>query len=172
MQLADTIVESWRPIPDHSNYLASTLGRIKNRKTGRILKPQPLRSRWGDQKYLQIGLSLGSATHRITKSLHRLIAQTFLPDFSPTLSVNHRDTNKQNNAVENLEMVSHQENMDHAVAMGLIRGCQSRFTQSDVDAMKALRESGILVPEIAERFGASKDTVYSLLTGRRRPRAE
>ena len=54
-------------------------------------------------------------------SVHRLVAQHFLPDWNPGLEVNHIDGNRDNNRADNLEMCTHQRNMEHAIAGGLKR---------------------------------------------------
>ena len=52
-------------------------------------------------------------------SVHRIVAAHFLDDWDPELEVNHIDGNRYNNAVENLEMCTHQRNMEHAIANDL-----------------------------------------------------
>ena len=51
--------------------------------------------------------------------VHRLVAETFLGKPNFLCEVNHKDGNKQNNAVANLEWVSHSENVSHAYKKGL-----------------------------------------------------
>ena len=60
-------------------------------------------------------------THHVTKSffLHRLVAMTFIPNTENKSEVNHKDGNKCNNCVSNLEWVTRLENQQHAIRMGL-----------------------------------------------------
>ena len=46
--------------------------------------------------------------------VHRLVVKAFISDIPDDMEVNHKDGNKQNNKVENLEIVSHKENMVHS----------------------------------------------------------
>lgn len=53
--------------------------------------------------------------------LHRLVANAFIPNPNGKPYVNHIDGNKRNNCVDNLEWVTEQENVDHAIRTGLWR---------------------------------------------------
>lgn len=97
--------ENWKIIPHTKNlYFASDLGRIKNSK-GEMLKFFKI-----THGYLGCALYLPEKKQAIC---HRLIAETFLPNFSHRLQVNHIDLNKQNNIATNLEMVTPAENIRH-----------------------------------------------------------
>ena len=68
--------------------------------------------------YLQVGLSnKGDKTFRV----HRLVALTFIPNPYNLPQVNHKDGNKKNNCVDNLEWISNYDNMQHAVKLGLTK---------------------------------------------------
>lgn len=55
----------------------------------------------------------------LNRYIHRLVAEAFLPDWSQSLQVNHIDGNKQNNTVDNLEMVTPSQNITHAHRTGI-----------------------------------------------------
>lgn len=75
-------------------------------------------------KYRRVTLSRDHKTKRIL--VHRLVAQTFLPNPDNKECVNHIDNNGMNNAVENLEWATHAENMLHAQQQGRLFSSQSR----------------------------------------------
>lgn len=55
----------------------------------------------------------------VCKTVHRIVATTFIPNPENKRCVNHKDGNKLNNAVDNLEWCSHSENHRHAFRLGL-----------------------------------------------------
>lgn len=83
----------------------------------------------GEQKILSLSKSSSGYYHvqlykngvASTKLIHILVADAFLPKPEGKTEINHIDGNKANNAVSNLEWVTHQENLKHAVDTGLKR---------------------------------------------------
>lgn len=73
---------------------------------------------------------------------HRLVAEAFLQNWDPSLYVNHKNAVTNDNRVENLEMVTHSENLQHAFRLGLFdnRGCKnkmSKLNNNDVRFIKS-----------------------------------
>jgi hypothetical protein len=64
---------------------------------------------------------------KYTRQLHCLVAATFIGPKEKGYDVNHKDANKQNNALENLEYLTHQDNMTHAAMMGLMQKGEKHF---------------------------------------------
>jgi len=77
-----------------------------------------------------------------TISVHRLVAKAFLSDYSEELQVNHKDLNKTNNNVDNLEMITNIENIRHAFKNGAFKDRigevigTSKYTKEDVILIK------------------------------------
>ena len=96
--------EIWKDVKGHEgHYQVSNLGRIRNLRTGKITgydRPSNIR---GDYLSCSIGL------------IHRIIAETFIPNPGNKPEINHKNFDKTDNRVENLEWVTKQENMDHFV---------------------------------------------------------
>ncbi len=105
--------EEWRiiPIPGNDIYQASYLGQIRNKNTKRILK-KPITE--GGYEKVCLYLENGRKLHLV----HRLIAFAFIPNPNNFPEVNHKDRNKTNNRVENLEWVTRSMNMKHCVETG------------------------------------------------------
>lgn len=66
-------------------------------------------------------VSLNKNKNRRNFGVHRLVAEAFIPNPNYFPVVNHKDGNKQNNCVENLEWVTYEENIIHAWKTGLIK---------------------------------------------------
>jgi hypothetical protein len=97
--------EEWLPIKDFENYEISSLGRVHNTKTGRMLK---LTAKGG---YMFVGLSVNSEGK--TLAIHRLVALAFIENPENKPQVNHKDKNRSNNNVSNLEWTTALENNLH-----------------------------------------------------------
>lgn len=104
--------EEWRKLKDFSKYEGSSEGRIRNSKTGRILKTS-----LKEKRYEQVSLFKDKKSH--TKSVHCLIADAFYDGDHTGLEVNHIDGNKLNNRIDNLEYCTRSANTLHALKMNL-----------------------------------------------------
>lgn len=105
-------MEEWKSHPDTNIYEISNEGRIKNRRTGRILKPS-----LNSNGYETVQLHYDGGAH--SERVHRLVAKTFLDGEYYGLDVNHIDGNKTNNNVDNLEWCDRSGNIRHAFDTGL-----------------------------------------------------
>lgn len=110
--------EVWKYIDNYSNkYKISNYGNIISyavNQNGYKIKPRI--DRYG---YYKVALSKNGK--RIYTTIHRLVAQTFIPNPENKPTVNHKDGNKLNNYVGNLEWSTNQENAQHAWNTGLQR---------------------------------------------------
>ena len=82
-------------------------GRLDNRK-GKKLKP-------GIDKDGYLRITLTNNGKRKSYYVHRLVARTYLKDYNEQLQVNHKNGIKTENRIENLEMVTLQENIKHSI---------------------------------------------------------
>lgn len=100
--------EVWKQVESLPNYDVSSLGKIKNRSTGKILKPFVHR-----QGYLRISVE------RKNYLVHRLVAMAFIDNPLGKKYVNHLSGIKTENTISNLEWCTSGENQVHAHKTGL-----------------------------------------------------
>ncbi len=164
----------WRDIPGFSRYQASDDGRIRSigmtHNGGYPFVRTPTANRDG---YLQLKVRRDGEPYR-TFSVHSLVALAFYGPLVPGMEVNHKDGDKKNNSVVNLEYVTDAGNKEHAAATGLnvndwgdeARNCRFLFEQ--VQEMRTLRSAGWLLKDIAQQFQTSKGYVCDIVRGNNR----
>ena len=103
--------EEWRDIKDYEGlYQISNLGRVKSLNYNRTKKEKILKPR-NSQGYLHVTLVKNSKCKGFT--VHRLVAMHFIENPNNYPEVNHKDENKQNNKVENLEWCTDKYNKNY-----------------------------------------------------------
>ena len=124
--------EIWRDIPGYGGlYRISNTGKIKSVRMGKILRPGT-----DGSGYLIVQLS----KDKVQKGykVHRLVYSSFFGEILPGKEINHKDFNKSNNYLTNLELCSRQENMTHwsnsvPKPNGELRNYYMNLTASDKD---------------------------------------
>lgn len=100
--------EIWKQIENFENYEVSTYGRVrKNYKNKKVKYLKPMKT----NGYLCVELWKNRKRKRI--KIHRLVAIAFISNPDNLPQVNHKDLNKENNNVENLEWISNRDNCLH-----------------------------------------------------------
>lgn len=171
--------EEWRPIKGYEGfYEVSSHGRVRSldrvvdrcnwcpqNRQGKILKGTENRD-----GYIKVRLYKNS-TGKVF-SVHRLVAQAFLPNLKKLSTINHQDGNKQNNRVDNLEWASYKENNNHAIRTGLKKtktGAQSqraKLTQTQVNEIRkeyVPRKRGKNTCTLAKKYGVSQKTIWNII---------
>ena len=121
------ISEVWKSINGFEGlYEASSKGRIrsldrkvKNGNGERITRGVIIKGYVGKDNYKRVSLSKNGKKY--PKTVHRLIAETFIDNEKNKEMVNHKDAVKTNNDIENLEWVTRKENSEHAARLGLLK---------------------------------------------------
>lgn len=120
-------------------YSVSNYGNIRNDSTNKILKVSV-----NHKGYLKTNLSINGKLKTVFP--HILVANLFLKKQKENLQVNHKDGNKLNNKVTNLEWVTASENIKHAYINGLNKGNGITVYQKDLNgniiaSFKSCREA-------------------------------
>ena len=154
------MVES-KMIKGFPNYAINSDGTIMNIKTGKYLKEEITAN-----GYSRITLSAFGVTKRYLT--HRLIAELFVLGRTTDKNVvNHKDANKLNNKSTNLEWVSAQENVDHAVSNNLYKVGEehpnSRYGNETIACMYTSFKLGMSRKEIMETYNVPKSLCDDVL---------
>ena len=117
-------------IGSNGDYLVSDTGCVMSLKNHgkRLLKPRP-----SIDGYLRYSLRINGKAVEV--KAHRLVAIHFIPNTEHKETVNHKDGNKKNNHVENLEWANRNEQMIHAYKMGLKKPMRG-ILQTDICLQK------------------------------------
>lgn len=154
----------WKDVLGYEGYYQiSNYGEVKslirkNRPTERILTV-----RINKRNYCSVGLTKNHTTKM--KPIHRLVGYAFL-NLTDNMEMNHKDLNKTNNTVTNLEVVTPSENKRRAYLHGH-GGRTTRFTVQDVLNIKKLLHKKIQVKTIAKLYQCWPSTISNINTGRR-----
>ena len=161
--------EEWRWIEgEEGNYQVSSLGRVRsfiNRTEPLVLSPSV-----DARGYTSVGI------RNRTQWVHRLVAKAFIsnPDAKP--EVNHIDSTPSNNRLDNLEWVTHRENMRHQWTVGngkrppILRGELARAAVMTAREVRRIRnryaEGDISYDQLAFAYNVSKFCIYAIITRR------
>ena len=135
-------------------YKISAQGTILNLANNTLLS-----SILNNNGYLKIGLANGDGTQK-QLLIHRLVAQHYLPNPYEYSDIKHKDGNKLNNDISNLEWCTKQQNVHHAFQTGLRKGYMSA---ADKELYLQDVLSGIQVKDIAEQINRHPNTLHKML---------
>lgn len=163
----------WKLIPGFSRrYEASSLGRIRCIQAGKgyskyVRMINPFRTKVG---YLYCAIWDGKK--RQHKGVHQLVAAAFLGPCPEGCEVNHKNRDKTDNRPENLEYISHAENLRHARQNGNWsppKGSQvaiSKLTSADVLIIRQMLLQGMTERAIAQKYSVSSPTIHYIKAGK------
>jgi len=126
---------------------------------GRVLSQQI-----GIKGYCRVVLQAGRK-HRLHTSVHRLVALCHIPNPDNKPEVNHKDGDKSNNHVSNLEWCTTAENVKHSVRLGLAQhptgfaARRARLTPELLDTINAMLANGDRQVDIAAATGISQPVI-------------
>lgn len=165
----------WRWVRGYKGlYRVSDSGKVKSyhqdEVNGKLLRP-------ADQGYGYLVVSLSKKSKAKTCLVHRLVAQTFIPNPKNRPEVNHKDGNKYNNNMTNLEWRTKKGNMRHSARMGLHAHGDShvlaKLSDEDVRKIKMLlkqtrratKRGNLTQAHIAEMFNVHQSNISHINRG-------
>jgi predicted XRE-type DNA-binding protein len=161
--------EDWRDIPEYEGlYQVSNHGKIRNIKKGYF--GRFLKGSIDKDGYITVGLRKeGKGKYN---KVHRLVLTVFDRPPKPGEECNHKDGNKSNNFIENIEWCTHLQNMQHKenVLGKHTRGenqVTHKLTEHDVKEIRVLiKEEKLTQKQIAGRYGVHQSVISSIKFGR------
>lgn len=150
-------METYRKINGFSRYEVSNTGKIKRlayieKYLHRYHEEIIMKPTYDKDGYLLCGMT-GDDGKQHTMKVHRLVAQTFIPNPNNLPQVNHKDENKSNNNVENLEWISNSDNQRWGTC-GLRKSI----------AMKKLHKDGLFDSHKKKILCIEKDIIFQSIT--------
>lgn len=156
--------EIWKTVVGFPYYEVSNLGRVRRIRAeagtwvGRILKP-------GLGKYALVRLAQDGI--KTTRNIHILVAEAFLGQRPDGCQVNHKNFDRHDSRLANLEYCTAKENIGHASKNGrMARGERhglSKLTATQVLEIRSMAEQGISQRPIAKKFGISQRHVSQIV---------
>lgn len=173
-------MEKWKDIPGYEgSYQVSDQGRVRsldryvtNHSKLQFWPSQIIKQRHNRTGYVLVSLrGIDKKTRK--RKVHRLVAMAFLSNNDYSLDVDHKDGNKDNNVLHNLEWVNRSENLRRAYKNGLrvstFKNKPSfRRKLTNEQVMRARKDymDGKTSVEIAKELGMSQSAAYDMLSGK------
>jgi len=167
--------EIWLPIVGYENlYEISNLGRVKSLPKAGFNK-EIIRKTGMDVRNGYVTIMLRKNNIPLTKRVHSLVIEAFLKiKTNRKLVCNHKDGNKLNNKLSNLEVISQKENVLHAIRNGSTKipikdeRYNSKIKESDFQTLNNLFKEGKTSKQISKIFNVHPTTISRIRTGKRR----
>ncbi len=170
-----TVMEEWLPVIGYEGYYSvSTLGRVRRDAPtkyrggisypGRVLRTY--QTQYNGNKYRIVSLCTGKGWKM--GKVHRMVAIAFLGPPQPGMCVNHKNGDKGDNRIQNLEWVTLVENCRHAVDTGLTshgeKNKMAMLSASQVRTIRQLYGTGNATQRaLAKTFRTSQTCIWSII---------
>ena len=165
----DNTIELWKPMEHNPYFLISSKGRLKKLAHGQRKKNVIQSDFWKDKDgYCKTNIKLTPDAKTYSQVfVHRLVAKAFIPNPENKPLVNHKDSNRANNSVENLEWVTPKENAIHAFKYGKRAYCKqipynTLLTDYQISQIDNLRQQYTL-KQIAKLFNIKYQSIKNIV---------
>lgn len=182
--------EIWKQVPKfESYYQVSNLGRVKSlyrffiaaHGEGYPVREKIVKEELTKRGYLRVTLSVSTEKLKKRVLLHRLVAQVFIPNPDNKPVVNHKNLNKQDNSINNLEWATQQENIDHywdsseerksrrriaKVKKGPSKGEDRWNAKLKIKEVLCIYKSTKTQKWLSKKYGMSKGAIYGIKSGK------
>lgn len=163
--------EVWRLVPEFGGrYEVSNKGNLRSCPGGRVKVGRILAKKKAKNGYWNCCIRVGTKWRR--RNLHRLVTAAFLGPCPAGLQVNHKDGDKNNNALENLEYVTQSENTKHAYRLHLLvhklgsKWHASKLVEDEVAEIRRRASLGEKQRDLAAEFEISEPTLSEIVNNK------
>lgn len=162
--------EVWKVIPDHTNYEASDRGRIRRAAGGKGTRAgRAPKLKFDRVGYAYFTPSTGGVAGKHLR-VHIAVAAAFHGPRPPGMSIDHVNGVRTDNRPDNLQYVTHAENMKRAAGLGLMargeRHRHARLTEASVLSIRERHAGGETQSSIARSYGVHVVTVSDVILGK------
>lgn len=164
----ENTAETWKPVRGYEDlYKVSNLGRVWSLRNNKERRSGAIKAGY---RFIPLNNKGAVRNHFV----HRIVADAFLGPLPHKSEINHKDGDKTNNHLPNLEVVTRSENLKHRIhVLGIkplvFRGEDSGnavITEGDVRNIRRLKREGKGAPEIARILGFGNSCVAHVYHGR------
>lgn len=173
--MEEEIWKDYPPYPDR--YQVSNIGNVRSKSFMKqssnkggpysfLTKQKQLIPLLNEDNYLQLRLMVDS--FKFTRKIHRMVAETFIENPENLPCVNHKNSNRADNRVENLEWCTNQFNIQHSYVTGSNSNAGEKHPRAilnevDILRIKELEISGLTCKEISDKLDFKYHTVHKVL---------
>jgi len=147
----------WRKVPGYPNYQVSQDGQVRSLTRNKLLAQAK-----NKRGYRLVNLYRDGRPRNFL--VHRLVASAFIAVIPEGWEVNHKDGDKNNNAVDNLEIVTPEQNRLHAKRHGLLRrgerNPRAKLTEAEVREIRRRRAEGESVTLLARNYYVGERAIF------------
>jgi hypothetical protein len=155
----------YKILPDFPNYAVTEDGEVLNVKTGKIIS----QFLCGIPPYYSVNFTINGKSKQ--QRVHRVVAMAWLVNDDPEnkIQVNHKDGNKLNNHVDNLEWCTPSQNQQHAISTELKNSSykmqNASLTEAQAHSICQLLMDGWTTKDVAVKFEIPRSTVLKIRCG-------
>lgn len=182
INLIPFVMEKWKEVEGFKYYEVSNKGRVRSWRDcneGKREEPRILKAGTTKAGYKLVSFWDNDNKKHHSFNVHRLVAEAFIPNPENKPYVNHSDSDRSNNTVNNLEWVTAKENNTHAMEAGRMdlsgledrkgetHGMSKLTREAVIDIKKTARDNGYFygLKELAEKYDVSTTTIQYVVNG-------
>ena len=144
-------MDVWKTHPVYTQYKISSSGIVQHKN-----KPNPVNPSVTDSGYEKVNIWYNKKAKHV--KIHTLVLETFVGSKPEGMQGNHKDGNKRNNNLNNLEWVTQSENMLHGFRKGLFPRSK-KLSEEEVKTIREMLRNGDSLSKLAELFNVSKSNI-------------